>query len=139
MPYLSYSMHSWKFDDDKNDEERSRHTKEHFRTPAQGPRERVAEKYDDDRKKDEHLLYCYKKHVIHAPATLDEWYYHFPIDDDSQNDRRHRNETQVVSEHMLEGTRAVYGSHWPLVRVNQLWMWNIDKSMTRSELVQFSD
>ncbi|KAI0885870.1 uncharacterized protein GGS22DRAFT_188159 [Annulohypoxylon maeteangense] len=73
----------------------------------------------------ESLFNSYKGKVIHGSPTLDEAYYHFSSDEKSQDDKRHRNETQVVTKKMYS-TRP---SSWKLLRVNQLWSWVIDKDL----------
>ena len=84
----------------------------------------------------ETLLNAYEGQVVHGSPTLDEAYYHFGPDKASQDSRRHRNKDQVVTktlsakqnqepqvnpEQRREGQRQ-----WPLLRVNQLWIWIID-------------
>lgn len=61
--------------------------------------------------------------------TLDEWYYHFDLDDlESTKDRNQRNGSQVVHNYLPKGDKKQ--SHWPLIRVNQLWVWTLGNSMS---------
>lgn len=137
MPYLSYSMHHYKPMQADNEGERTLNVKKHSRVPNQDLRnqeEGLLRRHDADRTNYDRLLDCYSTHVIHGPSTLDEWYYHFPKDDpQAQKDRSHRNETQVVTEHLLGSPEGQIS--WPLVRVNQLWLWTLDKSRSCPVLV----
>ncbi|KAI1205140.1 uncharacterized protein F4807DRAFT_444149 [Annulohypoxylon truncatum] len=76
------------------------------------------------KKKHKTLFDAYKDKVIHGFPTLDESYYHFTKDESAQEDRTHRNETQVIT----KALRRHKGnpSEWPLLRVNQLWIWVIN-------------
>ncbi|KAJ4195704.1 hypothetical protein NW755_001867 [Fusarium falciforme] len=82
--------------------------------------------------------------VIHESPTLDEWYYQFATDDESQKDRRRRNKSQVVTK-AIEWNKSTKDSdktpkksdeegkgneaeNFKLVRVNQLWAWTIANS-----------
>ncbi|SPJ74158.1 uncharacterized protein FTOL_03888 [Fusarium torulosum] len=97
------------------------------------------------------LLNGYQDSVIHESPTLDEWYYHFAMDNKSAEDRSLRNREQVVTKflkeqektkedesrmpaagntdavgHVSERVEAVESSsddHWILLRVNQIWIW----------------
>lgn len=72
------------------------------------------------------LLRTYENKVIHGSPTLDESYYHFADDPRSQDDRRDRNKTQVVTK-ILEPYEKDF-PFWTLLRVNQLWVWVISDS-----------
>ncbi|KAI1087797.1 ankyrin repeat-containing domain protein [Rostrohypoxylon terebratum] len=79
--------------------------------------------------KDQHrdLLNAYENKVIHGSPTLDESYYHFADDSLSQNDRRYRNKTQVVTKILeSDGKEPPF---WTVLRVNQLWVWVIRKDL----------
>lgn len=69
------------------------------------------------------VLDGYKDSVVHGSPTLDELYYHFAGDADSKTNRQDLNETQVVTK-SLKGDVSK-DMHWPLVRVNQLWIWTL--------------
>ncbi|KXH30275.1 hypothetical protein CSIM01_12630 [Colletotrichum simmondsii] len=71
----------------------------------------------------EQLLSTYREGVIHGSSTLDEWYYHFASDQEASKDRKARNESQVVTKG-LPG-KIEDKDFWPLIRVNQLWIWTI--------------
>ena len=82
-------------------------------------------------KKYEKLMKTYEHSVIHGSATLDESYYHFaPDDDDAQKDRKCRNGTQVVTKlaKLIENNSGKDPDCWPILRVNQLWIWTIADS-----------
>ncbi|KAI1439371.1 hypothetical protein F5Y02DRAFT_424078 [Annulohypoxylon stygium] len=73
------------------------------------------------------LLRTYENKVIHGSPTLDESYYHFADDPRSQDDRRDRNKTQVVTK-ILEPYEKDF-PFWTLLRVNQLWVWVISDKL----------
>ncbi|KAI1478750.1 hypothetical protein F4774DRAFT_143184 [Daldinia eschscholtzii] len=74
----------------------------------------------------------YKKSVVHSSATLDEAYYHFNLEDTptvEERDRRNRN--QVVTKQLdsePKDPRQPRVEPWPLLRVNQIWIWTINDS-----------
>ncbi|KAF4943234.1 hypothetical protein FGADI_13545 [Fusarium gaditjirri] len=71
------------------------------------------------------LQKAYEGHPVHLSSTLDEWYHHFGTDDGSVKDRDRRNKTQVATRCLL-GTDNVDGQDsWPVIEVNQLWIWTI--------------
>ncbi|KAF3024990.1 hypothetical protein E8E14_013975 [Neopestalotiopsis sp. 37M] len=78
----------------------------------------------EKRQRYEALLEEYKDKIVHGSSTLDESYYHFGEDESSLKDRKRRNESQVVTYSWLKDEKL--GSYWPLIRVNQLWIWTID-------------
>lgn len=78
------------------------------------------------------LLDAYEEKIIHGSSTLDESYYHFGVDGESQKDKTRRNRSQVVTGRWKKEQKL--GSYWPLIRVNQLWMWTIDDSMLPTQL-----
>lgn len=135
MPYLSYSMHCCETDNDGEDEECNECGNSHGPPKTQDPIEQeLRERCHNARQNSKQLLGCYKGHTIHRSSTLDEWYYHFPSDLDSQNDRKDRNKTQVATKGL--SITPENGIHWPLIRVNQLWLWTIGESMCYSILVR---
>ncbi|KAG5804597.1 hypothetical protein H9Q74_012397 [Fusarium xylarioides] len=119
MPYLSFSTYH------AQDKKVSGSNKDMSRSPDsiknQDPRATAANDRRDNRKQ---LIDAYKGRPIHASSTLDEYYYQFANDADSERDRDDRNEDQVVTKYLpkIENKdRAI----WPLLRVNQLWAWTI--------------
>lgn len=74
------------------------------------------------------LIRQYRDEVVHGSPTLDEAYYHFTPDGQSDADRRHRNESQVVTKSLpsAEERGEKHLPYWKLLRVNQLWIWVID-------------
>ncbi|KAF5009198.1 hypothetical protein FDECE_4563 [Fusarium decemcellulare] len=70
------------------------------------------------------LFRAYRGKPIHASPTLDEYYYHFGKDAESEKDQDLRNSDQVVTKYLhpqgVEGAAT-----WSLLRVNQLWAWTI--------------
>ncbi|KAI2611831.1 hypothetical protein GGR54DRAFT_340844 [Hypoxylon sp. NC1633] len=82
------------------------------------------------------LMESYENSVIHGSATLDESYYHFSQGDKAQKDRLRRNGSQVVTKQLesscedTEQDQQCEGEQvacWPLLRVNQVWIWTIDE------------
>ncbi|SCB63976.1 unnamed protein product [Fusarium graminearum] len=69
-------------------------------------------------------MQCYGGSVVHGSPTLDEWYYHFAEDPESTQERLYRNQSQVVNKNLQVDANQL--AHWPLLRVNQLWIWTID-------------
>jgi hypothetical protein len=73
------------------------------------------------------LLESYKDSILHGSRTLDEFYYQNISDAEISR----RNQTQVV-------TRRVHSSlpggqkSWPIIRVDQLWIWMVDESAAPS-------
>lgn len=121
-------MHCCKTDNDEEDEECIKCGNIHCPPETQDPTDKeLREKCYNARKNSKQLLECYKDYTIHRSSTLDEWYYQFPSDPDSQMDRKDRNMTQVVTKGLLINPDKEV--HWPLIMVNQLWLWTIDKSM----------
>ena len=87
----------------------------------------------------ERLLEAYSSSGNHRSPTLDEWYYHFGKGEKSQEDKDHRNVTQVVTkfanidDESIEGqgnNKAEQGKpdKWTVLRVNQLWIWTLADS-----------
>ncbi|OJJ50553.1 hypothetical protein ASPZODRAFT_206942 [Penicilliopsis zonata CBS 506.65] len=76
------------------------------------------------RDKYQQLLDAYKEKIIHGSRTFDQFYY------DSMSDMKGRDASQVV-------TRALTNHHsgdgietepwWPILAVDQLWLWVIDE------------
>ncbi|KAI3551202.1 hypothetical protein CSPX01_01119 [Colletotrichum filicis] len=61
--------------------------------------------------------------VVHDAPTLDEHYYHFAADEESQRDRGHRNKNQVFTKYQQENKM---GEPLGLIRISQLWAWTIE-------------
>ncbi|KAJ0274763.1 hypothetical protein COL940_009160 [Colletotrichum noveboracense] len=61
------------------------------------------------------LFAAYKDSVIHQPATLDEFYYHFASDNDSRRDRDFRNKDQVITKYLKPGGKQEL-NYWPVLR-----------------------
>ncbi|UQC90706.1 uncharacterized protein CLUP02_16236 [Colletotrichum lupini] len=61
--------------------------------------------------------------VVHDAPTLDEHYYHFAADEESQRDRGHRNKNQVFTKYQQENKT---GEPLGLIRISQLWAWTIE-------------
>ncbi|KAJ0344713.1 hypothetical protein KNSL1_009112 [Colletotrichum chrysophilum] len=83
----------------------------------------------------QHLFSAYEGSVMHDSPTLDEHYYHFAEDEDSTNDRKGRNRTQVISKYLHMGPYADE-SDMPrtILRVSQLWAWTIGDTEIRQHL-----
>ncbi|KAM0544379.1 hypothetical protein ACHAPJ_011838 [Fusarium lateritium] len=111
MPYLTFSAH---YRDDASLEPVNNTNSEKERLEQL---RKAKEKYIG-------LLQAYDGSVIHGSPTLDEWYYHFADDRESTKDKIYRNQTQVVSKSLEADISKL--THWPLLRVNQLWIWTID-------------
>lgn len=119
MPYLSFSTHHQR---EKDGRDATFHSSLRLRSLEQA-------KEDHDK-----MLNAYKntEAVLHVSSTLDEFYYHFGSDDDSSKLRDKSNKTQVVSRYLNEKNKKRKKStdndleFWPLIRVNHLWMWNIN-------------
>ncbi|KAK1711763.1 hypothetical protein BDP67DRAFT_566638 [Colletotrichum lupini] len=122
MPYLSYATQCR----EEEGEEPFSPTPDVEDDPKNVLQALRAEKY-----KYEQLLSTYKPGVIHGSSTLDEWYYHFASDQEASKDRKARNESQVVTKG-LPG-KIEDKDFWPLIRVNQLWIWTIADTDTFSE------
>ncbi|KAI0896458.1 hypothetical protein F4806DRAFT_464636 [Annulohypoxylon nitens] len=89
--------------------------------------DKVAEDLIKARERHWDLLRTYENKVIHGSPTLDESYYHFADDPRSQDDRRDRNKTQVVTK-IIEPYEKDF-PFWTLLRVNQLWVWVISDKL----------
>lgn len=138
MPYLSFSIQCREADDDGKYEQENEDTNNHSPSTKREPTEQEKlelKKLTDERKKYQSLLNAYHGLVIHGSSTLDEWYYHFASDLESTKDRRIRNKSQVVTNNLPEGTGEHI--HWPLIRVNQLWVWTVANSMSRRKPLYF--
>ncbi|KAH6880036.1 hypothetical protein B0T10DRAFT_519632 [Thelonectria olida] len=123
MPYLSFSIQRREpgniDDEDSEDEDYMGTVNRKQPTPQE--KERLIKVM----KSHTELLESYQGHPIHGSSTLDEWYYHFGVDHDSVLDRDSRNMSQVATR-CLSGSASVKGlEFWPLIRVNQLWIWTI--------------
>lgn len=83
------------------------------------------------------LCDAYKDQPLHQSSTLDESYYHFALDRPSRQERKRRNGDQVVTKRLAEWVQHVkHANHdsmlyWPLIRVNQIWIWILDDSKSR--------
>ncbi|KAM0238882.1 hypothetical protein ACHAP5_008571 [Fusarium lateritium] len=114
MPFLELSIYH-------RNEDKVSSTEDQIRSAAVRPRDET--KILEDLEKRKSLLNAYKDSPFHGPSTLDEFYYHFT--DDSNEEKRMRNQTQVLTKHLYpEGVED--RTYWPLVRVDQLWIWIID-------------
>lgn len=90
-------------------------------------------------KKYKELKDLYKGQTIHGSATLDEFYYHFTSTDkkdeeteedkEAKKDRDLRNCNQVVTKILQPNKEQLQLHCWPLVQVNQIWIWTIADSM----------
>lgn len=85
----------------------------------------------------QHLFSAYEGSVMQDSPTLDEHYYNFAEDEDSTNDRKGRNRTQVISKYLHMGPYADE-SDMPrtILRVSQLCAWTIGDS--KSNLLRAS-
>ncbi|OTB10035.1 hypothetical protein K445DRAFT_269562 [Daldinia sp. EC12] len=74
----------------------------------------------------------YNDSVVHSSATLDEAYYHFDLENaPTLEERNRRNRSQVVTKQLdsePKDPRQPRQKPWPLLRVNQIWIWAIDDS-----------
>ncbi|KAF7527677.1 hypothetical protein G7054_g10415 [Neopestalotiopsis clavispora] len=93
---------------------------------------KFADDLTEKRRNYDAMLKAYEKAIVHGSSTLDESYYHFGDDSKSQEDKEIRNKTQVVTDSWRDKCRESWpekqehGLYWPLIRVNQLWVWTID-------------
>lgn len=81
-----------------------------------------------------------KSQTIHGCATLDEAYYHFSsekVDSKAEEDCKARNKSQVVTKEFLRARSETdhagdapdpVMTYWPVLRVNQIWIWTIADS-----------
>lgn len=128
MPFLSFSTQcaGTNGNDSKDTDNRSR-TSEH-ENPEQGGEDSELTRLHIEREKHQSLLRDHERQTIHRSPTLDEWYYHFdPSDPESTKDKEERNKSQVVQNYLPNDVKKK--SHWPLIRVNQLWGWTLGNSM----------
>ncbi|VUC27773.1 unnamed protein product [Clonostachys rosea] len=77
--------------------------------------------YKDNEQECRRLSEAHPDSVVHTSPTLDEWYYGFATGDDFSEDRNYRNENQVATRELVGDVSKL--THWPLLRVNQLWIW----------------
>lgn len=98
--------------------------------------------------------------IIHESATLDESYYHFAEDDESQKDRQTRNSEQVVAKWSrkqnsneddsdtaisrtgtgqikMKQKSDIQPDFWPILRVNQIWIWTLADSVYPSSTCMY--
>src|SRR2546423_4950319 len=73
------------------------------------------------------LFETYKDSILHGSRTLDEFYYQNISDAEISR----RNQTQVVTRRVHSSLQGVQES-WPIIRVDQLWIWMVDESATPS-------
>lgn len=81
---------------------------------------------DNNSRNPQHILddhYQRGGSVVHDAPTLDEHYYHFAADEESQRDRGHRNKNQVFTKYQQENKT---GEPLGLIRISQLWAWTIE-------------
>lgn len=80
------------------------------------------------------LREAYPDDAVHHCSTLDESYYHFDVNnEEAEKIQKHRNKTQVVTRAAENAGQAALqdkneDSYWPLLRVNQLWIWAVGES-----------
>ncbi|KAG5810588.1 hypothetical protein H9Q74_005719 [Fusarium xylarioides] len=120
MPYLSLSSQCRK---EYPDQDTKDHPAEHgiIQHPNAG---KTMCKIREAQQKHAKLVGAYPKMAVHYSPTLDEWYYHFATDEASE-DRKYRNENQVVTKSLKSERSGSETEHWRLIRINQLWMWTI--------------
>ncbi|KAF4956366.1 hypothetical protein FGADI_3943 [Fusarium gaditjirri] len=110
------------------------------------------------------LLKGYGGSVLHGSPTIDEWYYHFANDHESQKDKADRNKAQVVTKFLTEmaeianssseatvsavastnghpnGSEDTESKQITILRVNQIWIWTIsDKWIISSSSCSLDD
>ncbi|CAH0054474.1 unnamed protein product [Clonostachys solani] len=78
----------------------------------------------DSQEKCDSLLGAHPNSAVHTSPTLDEWYYGFTQGDEFSKDKNYRNENQVATRELVGDVNEL--AHWPLLRVNQLWIWTLD-------------
>jgi hypothetical protein len=71
------------------------------------------------------LFETYKDSILHGSRTLDEFYYQNISDAEISR----RNQSQVVTRRVHSSLQGVQKS-WPIIRVDQLWIWMVDESAT---------
>ncbi|KAJ4313171.1 hypothetical protein N0V84_009550 [Fusarium piperis] len=135
IPYITLSQQLEEQDVDKNDKDGGGRQQEQEAKGREGNDQEVDKKktqLQEASKAYRDLLKHYQDNdtVIHGSATLDESFYHFsgkketPEQEAQEEDRRQRNRSQVVTKSKYP--EGVSGKpYWPLVRVNQLWVWII--------------
>lgn len=121
MPFVSFSTYH---DVQRASQQFNANEETGPETRAQSPTHPRGILQDSDHQE---LLKAYKNHVIHFSPTLDEYYYQFATDQESEKDRCSRNESQVVTKSLLE-RREKGSDSWRLLRVNQLWIWTLEDS-----------
>lgn len=86
---------------------------------------------DESREYHDLLTLCKNRNVvIHGSRTLDEFYYHFQNDKESEKERELRNRDQVVTVELNNGSALEKESKsWTILRVDQLWLWVLNESM----------
>ncbi|KAF5572117.1 ankyrin unc44 [Fusarium pseudocircinatum] len=118
MPYLSFS--TYQKDDGSPDMDKNNANKD---TDSSSFLKGTPE---FRRKQRQRLVQAYRKQPIHLSPTLDEYYYHFTKGQESEDHRKSRNETQVVTRY-LSKYQQKNKDEWTLLRVNQLWAWTIEE------------
>lgn len=129
MPYLSFSTQC-AGTDEKGTEETTNHSQPSTHTiKEEGRADFELTRLRHERKNHRRVLTDHESQIIHRSPTLDEWYYHFDHSDpESEKDKDQRNESQVVHKYLPKDAQEQ--SHWPLIRVNQLWAWTLGNSMS---------
>lgn len=87
--------------------------------------------YRDSQEKCDSLLGAHPNSAVHTSPTLDEWYYGFAQGDEFSKDKNYRNENQVATRELVGDVTNL--THWPLLRVNQLWIWTLDNSKCHTQ------
>lgn len=132
MPYLSFSSQCRGAPEYRTTQA---HAVEHHacQDPNAG---KISCKVLEAQEKHSGLVKTYKDEVVHRSPTLDDWYYHFVTgDDDADKDKKHRDETQVVTKSLEMGSGDSKNDHWRFLRVDQLWMWTLGESMLSTKLI----
>ncbi|KAF3810301.1 hypothetical protein GCG54_00002759 [Colletotrichum gloeosporioides] len=124
MPYLYFSTYH------ESEGDRSSRPK----TDTTSPDKRLVLEQIDLRQS---LFAAYKDSVIHQPATLDEFYYHFASDNDSREDRDLRNKDQVITKYLKAGDKRKL-KYWPVLRHLQKQVRNGSRRIGPSSATEMS-
>ncbi|VUC29858.1 unnamed protein product [Clonostachys rosea] len=154
MPFLSFSTHFQSStshnipnSDEKNDKKNRRSTGKEAKDPEVG---KQLEELEFAHEEYHRLIDAYRDAVIHGSATLDEAYYHFASkashdgkeshdDQDSHDDQERRNKEQIVTKLWERTNNKTAGPNepWPILRVNQLWIWIINDKKWVNGFVEY--
>ncbi|KAI9746377.1 MAG: hypothetical protein M1818_000090 [Claussenomyces sp. TS43310] len=72
------------------------------------------------------LLEVYNGKMIHGSQTLDEFFYH-DLSDRDRTTLDVRDSDQVVTRYIERTPKGPWEGGWTILRVDQLWLWQIDK------------